>query len=176
MEIKIDEAIAARLDEAIDDCVNLAGDLAGQYFQEAFTKKAFDGNPWPDNKDPRRRGSELIDTGNLRRSMQVERKGNTVTISCGNQKVDYAQVHNEGFDGEVTVSAHKRVIKLKPTKKDISEEGEKKDDSNANIIRDVKEHTRRMRIPQRQFLGDAKELEQLLHDELEAYVNEQLNK
>ena len=33
-----------------------------------------------------------------------------------------------------------------------------------------------MRIPQRQFLGDAKELEQLLHDELEAYVNEQLNK
>lgn len=156
MEIKIDEAIAARLDEAIDDCVDLAGDLAGQYFQEAFTKKAFDGNPWPRNSDPRRRGSELIDTGNLRRSMQVERKGNTVTISFGNQKVDYAQVHNEGFDGQVVIPAHTRK----------TGRGEQ----------NVRTHTRRMRIPQRQFLGDAKELEQLLHDELEAYVNEQLNK
>ena len=53
MEIKIDEAIAARLDEVIDDCVDLAGDLAGQYFQEAFTKKAFDGicNTYLSEKD-----------------------------------------------------------------------------------------------------------------------------
>lgn len=156
MKTEIDEVLAARIDDAIDDCVDLAGQLAGQYFQEAFTKKAFDGKAWKPNSDPTRRGSELIDSGNLRRSMQTVREGRKVTVSFGNQKVGYAQVHNEGFDGQVVIPAHTRKTKR----------GEQ----------NVRTHTRRMRIPQRQFLGDAKELEQLLHDELEAYINDRLNK
>lgn len=156
MEIKIKEILSDRVDEIIDDCVDLAGEVAGQYFQETFTKKAFDGNPWKEDKDPARRGSELVDTGNLRRSMQTTRNGNKVVISFGNQKVGYAEVHNEGFDGDVVVPAHSRKTK--------------------RGIQKVREHTRHMRIPQRRFLGDANELEQLLHEELEAYVSEQLNK
>ncbi len=156
MKIEIDKILKAKIDNAIDDCVDLASDLAGQYFQDAFVKKAFDGNPWKKNKNPARRGSELVDSGNLRRSMQTRREGNKVIISFGDQYVGYAKVHNEGFDGNVVVPAHTRKTKR----------GEQH----------VREHTRHMRIPQRQFLGDAKELEQLLHDEVEAYINQQLNK
>lgn len=164
MKIEISKEISSRISEILDRTPDLVAALAGQYSQDAFTEKAFDGNPWPLNKDPKRQGSELIRSGKLRGSMsiKVERSpGNSdkvsrVIISYGNSHVPYAQVHNEGFDGEVTVPDHIRHTK----RGDVQ----------------VRRHTRHMKIPQRQFLGPAEELDQLLKTEIEAMINDVFSK
>lgn len=74
MKIKIAEQIADRISELLEATPGLVAQLAAQYSQDAFREKAFDGHPWPQNRDPRRKGKELIRTGNLRNSLNVEVK------------------------------------------------------------------------------------------------------
>ena len=155
MKIEIGKEISDRLSEIIEQTPELVAGLAAQYSQDAFTKKAFDGNSWPKNKDPRRQGSELIRSGKLRGSMTVRVEADRAVISYGNDHVSYAQVHNEGFDGEVVVPAYIRHTK----RGDVS----------------VREHTRHARILQRQFLGSAQELDALLQTEIEAMVEQVMN-
>ena len=78
-----------------------------------------------------------------------------VVISAGNEKVDYAQVHNEGFKGIVPVPAHTRKTK----RKDVP----------------VKAHTRKTNIPKREFMGDSEELNEQIHARIEGYIDS-LNK
>ena len=96
-------------DKVLDDAAQIVAETATEYYKERFREKAFDGNPWAPAKVPRRNGSLLIDSGNLLGSIRPAYVGrDKVVISAGNDKVDYAQVHNEGFTGQVTVSAHVR--------------------------------------------------------------------
>lgn len=88
--------------------------------------------------------------------MRVKIDPDRVTISFGDQRVGYAQVHNEGFDGEVVVPAHTRRTRR----------GEQQ----------VREHTRHMRIPQRQYVGPAEELDRQIQEQIEALANELLNR
>ena len=71
-----------------------------------------------------------------------------MVISAGNDKVDYAKVHNEGFIGRVTVPAHVR---------HTSRYG--------NV--QVREHTRMANIPARPFMGPSDELADEIHKRLE---------
>ncbi len=156
MQINLEEYIKNAADEVVEKCEQAVAAVAGDYFQKRFVEKEFDGNPWPLAKNPKRRGMELIDTGELRNSLYVEREPGKITISFGKEPVvDYAQVHNEGFDGVVDVKAFSRIVKGRPQQ--------------------VKAHTRQMHIPQRQFLGESKALEEVLHTELEAIAQEVLN-
>ena len=156
MKIHIPELISDRISEIVAATPELVARIASQYSQDAFARKAFDGNPWQQHSDPRRRGSELVRSGNLRGSMRVKIDPDRVTISFGDQRVGYAQVHNEGFDGEVVVPAHTRRTKR----------GEHQ----------VREHTRRMRIPQRQYVGPAEELDRQIQQQIEAMVNGLFNR
>ena len=156
MKIHIPELISGRISEILEKTPELVARLASQYSQDAFARKAFDGNPWQQPSDPRRRGSELVRSGNLRGSMRVKIYPDRVTISFGDQRVGYAQVHNEGFDGEVVVPAHTRRTRR----------GEHQ----------VREHTRHMRIPQRQYVGPAEELDRQIQEQIEALANELLNR
>ena len=63
--------------------------------------------------------------------------------------------HNEGFKGAVAVPAHIRHTR-------------RGDQS-------VRQHTRRVNIPRRQFIGDARELETELQKRIETYVESVLN-
>lgn len=157
MQIDLDEYIKNATDEVIEVCEQTIAAVAGDYFQKRFVEKEFDGNPWPIAKDPRRQGMELIKTGELRNSMFVEREPGKITISFGKEPVvNYAQVHNEGFDGEVNVRSFTRMVRGKK--------------------QEVKAHKKHMRIPQRQFLGESKALEELLHTELEAVAEDILKR
>ena len=156
MKIHIPELISGRISEILEKTPELVARLASQYSQDAFARKAFDGNPWQQHSDPRRRGSELVRSGNLRGSMRVKIDPDRVTISFGDQRVGYAQVHNKGFDGEVVVPAHTRRTRR----------GEQQ----------VRAHTRHMRIPQRQYVGPAEELDQQIQEQIEALANELLNR
>lgn len=57
-------------------------------------------------------------------------------------RVEYAQVHNDGFEGNVSVREHSRMQNNKRVK--------------------VRAHQRYMKIPKRQFLGDSKDLNKVI--------------
>ena len=96
-------------EEIISDAAEIVAETATEYYKSAFKKKAFDGNPWTPAKVPKTTGSLLIDSGALVNSIRpAVITPQRVVISAGNEKVDYAQVHNEGFKGIVPVKAHTR--------------------------------------------------------------------
>lgn len=140
-------------DQVLDNAAAIVAETATEYFKGRFRDKEFDGNPWAPAKAPRRSGSLLIDSGNLLNSIRPAYTGrDKVVISAGNDKVDYAGVHNEGYTGPVVVSSHVRRTR-------------KYGDVN------VKEHTRQANIPQRQFMGESDELAGEMHKRLEGYIN-----
>lgn len=140
-------------DTVLDGAAEIVVEMATEYYKGRFREKAFDGNPWAPAKVPRRTGSLLIDSGDLKNSIRPAYVGrDKVVISAGNDKASYAQVHNEGLSGSVVVPAHVRQTR-------------KYGDVN------VKAHTRNAYIPQRQFMGKSDELAKQIHERLEGYIN-----
>ena len=128
-----------------------------------FSKQRFVQQNWHDTtpepwkpRSRKRRGGErrqsgaiLVDSGRLKRSIRViSADSNRVIIGTD---VPYAEMHNEGLDGEVTVRQHTRR-------------------SRKGRLYTVKAHKRRVHMPQRRFLGEsqalATQLEELMIKEL----------
>ena len=150
---ELENYLSSLPDKILDDAAEIVAETATSYYKERFREKAFDGNPWAPAKIPRRNGSLLIDSGNLMGSIRPAYGGrDKVVISAGNDKVDYAKVHNEGFTGRVTVPAHVR---------HTSKYG--------NV--EVREHTRQANIPARPFMGRSDELAEEIHKRLEGYID-----
>ena len=140
-------------DTILDDAAEIVAETATEYYKHRFRQKTFDGNPWAPAKVSRKNGSLLIDSGNLLNSIRPAYIGrDKVIVSAGNDKVDYAETHNEGYTGPVIVPAHvRRTRKYGDVK--------------------VREHTRQAAIPKRQFMGKSEELADNIHKRLEEYIN-----
>lgn len=108
-------------------------------FDRNFQRKAFFTDAWKPRKDKTALGSLLVVTGAMRRSIKAEVVGHGVRFSSS---LPYTTIHNEGGKGTVTVKAHYRTRNGKRYK--------------------VKQHKRRFNMPQRQFIGDGKETQQLI--------------
>lgn len=152
MDIKeLDRYLRSLPDRILPEAAEIIAETATEYYRETFRKKAFDGNPWAPAKVQKRTGSLLIDSGAMMNSIRASSVSpEKVVISAGNDKVEYARVHNEGYSGPVTVPAHTRHTRHG----DVN----------------VRKHTRNVSIPQRQFLGDSKELNDKIHDRLEKFI------
>ena len=149
MKIEIDKLLEKRMEEILQGTAEIVAETSVGYFQDTFRHKAFDGNP-------KQSGSLLVQSGALLNSIRpVVVTPGRIVIAAGNEKVDYARVHNEGFKGAVAVPAHIRHTR-------------RGDQS-------VRQHTRRVNIPRRQFIGDARELETELQKRIETYVESVLN-
>lgn len=136
--------------ELTEDVPEIVAETATEYFKQRFTEKEFDGSMWERAKVAKRTGSLLVESGALVNSIQPKEITPTkVVISAGNEKVDYAQVHNEGFRGPVTIPAHTRNTRRGP--------------------QNVRTHTRRVNIPQRQFMGESRELAAKMVQRIENY-------
>lgn len=90
---------ALRLD--MQEVANLSAATGVSYFKGAFRSKAFDGKAWArakiDEAGKRRRGSLMVQSAALMNSIRTaEITPKRVVWSAGNDKVPYAQVHNEG--------------------------------------------------------------------------------
>lgn len=156
MKIEIDKLLENQMEEILQGTAQIVAETSVEYFQNTFRTKKFDGNPWVPPRVPKRSGSLLVQSGALLNSIRpVLVSPERIVIAAGNEKVDYAQVHNEGFTGTVTVPAH-----IRHTRR-----GDQV----------VRQHTRRVNIPQRQFIGAAQELENDLQERIEAYVKSVLN-
>lgn len=114
-------------------------------FDKNFERKAFFTDKWEKRADPNAKGSLLVVTGTLRRSIKAEERPNGVRFSS---TVPYAQIHNEGGKGTKNVRAHTR-----RSKKGRSYT--------------VKTHTRRFTMPQRQFVGDGKHTQEIIKKVIE---------
>ena len=71
-----------------------------QAFDKNFERKAFFNKKWPQTKYANSRGSLLIRSGGLRRSIKSGRTNGQIRWSSN---LPYASIHNEG--GEITVTA-----------------------------------------------------------------------
>ena len=116
-------------------------------FDNNFREQGFFGDKWVATKVSKtnkagKKGSILIVTGALRRSIRSHIRGNSVVFTS---HLPYASVHNEGGKGSVTVRRHTRT-------------------SSKGRSYNVRSHERTQNIPQRQFIGDHDKVQQALGD------------
>lgn len=131
----------------------MAGRKALRFIDDNFRSQSWEGTAWK----PRRRREKgatraiLVKRGLLRRSFRMQAIGAAVRVYTDTK---YAKVHNEGFYGSVTVSSHTRrqYGKFKASSVATRRNRTIKTESGSGI---VKEHTRQMRIPRRQFMPTA---------------------
>lgn len=109
-------------------------------FDKNFERKAFFSDKWKRRANPNAKGTLLMVTGTMRRSIKSEVWGNGVRFSSA---VPYASIHNEGGKGTKSVKAHTRRSKKGKTYS-------------------VKAHSRRFDMPQRQFIGDGKRTQEII--------------
>lgn len=148
---ELGDYLRALTEEIIEDSAQIVAYTAAEYYRDSFSRKAFDGNPWVPGR-PKASGSLLIASGALANSIHpaiITRQ--LILISAGNANVPYAQVHNEGYSGPISVGEHRRRM---ASGKDTT----------------VKAHTRQVRIPQRQFMGESEELNEEIYQRITGYV------
>ena len=118
-----------------------------EMFDRNFTEQGFFGKKWVATKVSKinkagKKGSILIVTGQMRRSIRAYVRGNSIVFTSN---LPYTALHNEGGTFAVAVRAHSRTSKKgKPYS--------------------VRSHTRNMSMPQRQFIGEHARVQQALAD------------
>lgn len=150
---ELENYFASLPDKIMEDSAEIVAETAVSYYKETFRKKAFDGNPWAPAKVPKKTGSLLISSGALLNSIRPAYIGkDKVVISAGNGKVNYAQTHNEGYQGSVQVPAHVR---------HTSRYGDV----------NVRAHSRQANIPARPFMADSSELNEEIKKRIDGYID-----
>ena len=151
-------AIVDDVTRAINAMPARVGTCAVNFSKQRFVQQNWHDTtlePWKPRSRTRRGGERrqsgaiLVDSGRLKRSIRVvSADSNRVIIGTD---VPYAEIHNEGLDGEVSVRKHSRR-------------------SRKGRLHIVKAHKRRVHMPQRRFLGEsqalATQLEELMIKEL----------
>ena len=151
-------AIVDDVTRAINAMPARVGTCAVNFSKQRFVQQNWHDTtpePWKPRSRTRRGGERrqsgaiLVDSGRLKRSIRVvSADSNRVIIGTD---VPYAEIHNEGLDGEVSVHKHSRR-------------------SRKGRLHIVKAHKRRVHMPQRRFLGEsqalATQLEELMIKEL----------
>lgn len=119
-------------------------------FDKNFDRKAFFTKKWKQRANPNAKGSLLIVTGTMRRSIRAEIKGNGVRFSSA---VPYAAIHNEGSTGTKQVRQHIRT-------------------SRKGRQYTVRAHSRKFTMPKRQFVGDGKRTQEIIKGVIDDNVSD----
>jgi phage gpG-like protein len=134
-------------------------------------------NKWlpRDVNAPRNSGRALlVDSGKLRNSIRVVEQGSNYVVIGSD--MPYAQAHNEGFNGQVTIKAHRRknkfADKFSATKgKEMKRTTKIAWKVNASGVSFVQSHARKMNVPKRQFMGGS----EFLFKRINLIVNKRIN-
>jgi phage gpG-like protein len=164
-----------------DDLVNfinktgprIVGKLAVDYFKNNFRKGSFDGKKWKAPKRFNESGKNASDkygpllspTAELMNSLTYKADIGMVTISS--DKV-YARIHNEG--GTINVPVTDKMKKFAWAKHYQENPENKKADSMWKGIALTKKPSLKITIPQRQFLGSTKEIEDSIQKKIEEHL------
>ena len=119
-----------------------------------------------------RRGNRaiLVKTGRLRRSIKIRSAiFQKIVIATG---VDYAAAHNYGYKGTVSVRSHTR-RRYGREKEEYTTKTGKQSYRRKKVVKSsytVRQHTRKMNLPQRQFMGDSPMLDRKLNKVIERHL------
>ncbi len=144
-----------------DEITVKAQGIAERFADDNFQGQAWQGtSPWrklkngaKDNSFGRKSQGILIGTGRLRRSVRTVKTGRWAFTFASD--APYAQAHNEGFTGNVSVRAHKREQKGIVSVASIKTKKSRNIETGIGTI-DVQAHTRKMNLPARQFMPTAR--------------------
>lgn len=148
---------------AVKRIPRLAGIEAVNFSKERFRAQNWADDttqPWPRRK--RSRGSRqrdngaiLVSSGRLKRSIRIISSSATRVVI--GTDVPYAEAHNEGFRGSVTVKAHTRGKYASETETVTAQSGRKRKVTRKRRSGEieVRSHRRKMNLPQRQFMGNS---------------------
>ena len=146
-------------------------------FDRNFERKAFFTKKWPKRKREGK-GSLLLQTGKLRRSISARVAGTSVTFSSSEA---YATIHNEG--GEITVTAKMKKYfwakyyelggKVKYNKSGSMSKSSTKlsEECEAYKAMALMKVGSKITIPQRQFIGEAPEVLQCIDKVVKSNLN-----
>lgn len=173
----------------IDDILDDIRVEAAEEFDRNFERKGFfENGTWAHAQYPNHKGSLMMRSGKLRRSIKAEKKDDSVIISSSEP---YAEIHNEG--GEITVTANMKKYfwakyyelsgKVKTTKSGKASKSKSSQRANAQA-----EYYKRLAlmkegsviaIQQRQFVGMHPDLERALEtialENMERFFKEYFN-
>ncbi len=142
-------------------------------FDRNFERKGFFGNRWPETKIPNRRGSLMMRTGTLRRSIRSTIQGTTIRWTSS---APYADIQNNG--GEIVITAKmKRYFWAIYYKASNAGKGNKK---NRNLPIEaeyykalaLKKIGETITIPKRQFIGEHPEVKRMIDEIVNFNLNE----
>ena len=119
-------------------------------FDQNFRRKGFFGKRWTPRRYHNTKGSLLVQTGNLRRSIKASLTENGVRFTSA---VPYAALHNEGLKGTIAVRKHLRHPRGKKA-------------------HEVKSHFRRVDMPERRFIGGGKDTDRIISEVVDAFCRE----
>lgn len=177
----IDKILQQRLEKGLGTLMPVIVNEAVNWTKQNFIRQGWPGasfEPWkaraPNAKRNNGRGI-LIDTDRrLSRSPRAISVGK-LSGSFGTD-VTYAEVHNKGFDGIVTVQNYRR---RKFSKVRVSTGKSDKPFANKKMATgsvEVRSHTRHMRIPRRQFIGNSPVLVSILRKKAVIHLTKELKK
>jgi len=159
---------------------DLAVELADE-FDKNFERKGFFTDKWPDSKLWNARGSLMMRSGNLRRSIRYNVRDNQVTFSSS---LPYASVHNEG--GEITVTEKMKKFfwamyyKAAGAVKQTAGGKESKSKRNVSLTNEAAQWKnlalmkvgQKMKIEKRQMVGDHPAVAKIVNDVIDANMIE----
>lgn len=126
------------------------------------------GEKWRRKKKGRRGNRAiLVKTGRLRRSIKIRSaRFQKIVIATD---VDYAAAHNYGYKGTVSVRSHTRRRYNREKEEYTTKTGKQRTRTNKVVKSSytVRQHTRKMNLPQRQFMGDSPMLDRKLNKVIE---------
>lgn len=151
----------------------IIAETAVEYFKESFIKKSFNGKAWPATKKPVKRGSLMVRSGALMSTIRPSLiTANTVVTSAGSSKVRYARVHNEGGTIDRAERSETFVRNRHTTgrkSKYFGGMGLYKRGTTAGRGLTFKAYSYKM--PQRQFMGHTKELNNRIINRIKGLFN-----
>lgn len=154
-------------------------------FDLNFERQAFFSETWARRKSSTRPGGHiLLDTGQLRRSIQSRTTENSITFFT---TLPYAEIHNDG--GEIVVTAKMKRFFWAKYYEATGAFGRKKDGSTRKDKKTAQLTTeaefwkflalmkvgRSIRIPRRRFFGTSPEVEQTVREIIEENITEYFN-
>ncbi|GGH02822.1 phage virion morphogenesis protein [Pedobacter zeae] len=149
------------------DAPKVIGETAFEYFRGSFRRKAFNKVPWPLAKRKKKKGSLMVTSGLLQGSIQIEyTQPRGVRIRAGGSRVPYAAVHNNG--GIITRNARSETF-IRNRKKRGFGKGRFARGTTPGKGMSFKSYS--FRMPKRQFVGPAEEMNDLIRLRLKVLFN-----
>lgn len=164
----------------------------GDEFDRNFERQAFFSEAWQRRKSPARPGAAILSGQNLRRSIRSEIRENSIVFRSS---LPYSAIHNEGGDIKVTAKM-KRFFRAKfyetqggftrksgKPKRPLSDGGFYHWTSKMELSTEAEfwkfmalmKVGSTIKIPRRQFLGNAPEVEQAVREIIEENITEFFN-